>query len=64
MQERSPNRFLDQIKVLVRHEVDFIVVGGVAAVLAGAPIVTMGLDVAFDRSAENISRLGLVAFLT
>lgn len=57
MQEKSPNRFLDQIEVLVRHEVDFIIVGGVAAVLAGAPIITMDLDIAFDRSAENIPRL-------
>jgi len=57
MQEKSPNRFLDQIGVLVRHEVDFIVVGGVAAVLAGAPIITMDLDIVFDRSAENVLRL-------
>jgi hypothetical protein len=31
-------------RVLVAHEVEFIVVGGVAAVLQGAPITTQDLD--------------------
>lgn len=57
MPERSPNRFLEQLKVLVRHGVDFIVVGGVAAVFEGAPIVTLDLDIVYDGTSENNSRL-------
>jgi hypothetical protein len=36
--------FLAVIRALGEHRVDFIVVGGVAAVLAGAPISTFDLD--------------------
>lgn len=57
MRERSPSKFLEQLRVLVRHEIDFIVVGGVAAVFEGAPIVTLDLDIVYDRSTENIPRL-------
>lgn len=32
MPAESTSRFLEQLRVLCRHEVDFIVVGGVAAV--------------------------------
>lgn len=57
MQEKSPSRFLEQLTVLVRHRVDFIVVGGVAAVFEGAPIVTLDLDIVYEPSAQNNSRL-------
>ena len=57
MQEGSPNRFLEQLRVLIRHRVDFIVVGGVAAVFEGAPIVTLDLDIVYDPAPENNSRL-------
>lgn len=36
---------------------DFIVVGGVSAVLQGAPISTFDLDVVHSRTAENLRRL-------
>jgi hypothetical protein len=49
--------FLAVIRALNDHEVDFIVVGGVAAVLEGAPISTFDLDVVHARSAKNIERL-------
>ncbi len=55
------SRFLDLLRVLADHDVDFIIVGGVAGVLAGAPLVTFDLDVVFDRSPVNIPRL-LAAF--
>lgn len=45
------------MRVLVDFEVDFIVVGGVAAVLAGAPITTIDLDVVYERSSTNRTRL-------
>ena len=50
-------RFLDILEVLVRHEVEFLVVGGVAAILEGAPIATFDLDVVYRRDPENNSRL-------
>ena len=33
------------LSVLVRHEVEFIVVGGIAATLQGAPLATFDLDI-------------------
>jgi hypothetical protein len=42
---------------LVAHDVRFVVVGGVAAVLQGAPLATFDLDVVHDRSADNVQRL-------
>lgn len=53
---RSP-RYLELLEALARHGVDFIVVGGVAAVLEGAPITTLDLDVVYDRRPENAARL-------
>jgi hypothetical protein len=45
------------LRVLVEHRVDFIVVGGLAAVLQGAPLATLDLDVVHSRAAENLPRL-------
>jgi hypothetical protein len=49
--------FLAVIRVLNEHEVDFIIVGGVAAVLGGAPISTFDLDVVHSRSVKNVQSL-------
>jgi hypothetical protein len=56
VQSSSP-RFLEILKVLTRHRVDFIVVGGVSAVLHGAPVTTFDLDVVHARNPENVARL-------
>jgi hypothetical protein len=54
----SPSvKFLGILRVLLRHEVDFFVVGGVAAQLEGAPILTLDLDVLYDKAPENVERL-------
>jgi hypothetical protein len=45
------------LKALAGHEVDFVVVGGVAAVLHGAPVNTWDLDVVHSTSAGNVARL-------
>jgi hypothetical protein len=45
------------LQILVRHEVDFIVVGGVCAALHGAPLNTFDLDLVHSRAADNIERL-------
>lgn len=54
---RQPPRFKKALEVLARHHVDFVVVGGVAAVLGGAPISTFDLDIVHDRSPTNVARL-------
>jgi hypothetical protein len=45
------------IEVLQRHDVEFIVVGGVAAVLRGAPTTTFDIDIVYALNAENVDRL-------
>jgi len=42
---------------LLRARVDFILVGGLAAVIQGAPVTTMDVDVVHSQSPENIARL-------
>jgi len=49
--------FLAILQTLAKHQVDFIVVGGVGAVLQGAPISTFDLDVVHSRTGENVDRL-------
>jgi hypothetical protein len=57
MEESRSVRFLGLLRVLIRHGVDFFVVGGVAAQLEGAPILTLDLDVLYDKAPENLVRL-------
>ncbi len=45
------------VTILAKHEVGFIIVGGMAAVLRGTPVNTFDLDVVYERSASNIERL-------
>jgi hypothetical protein len=44
-------------RTLARYGVDYIVVGGMAAVLQGAPVHTIDLDIIYARTEENIARL-------
>jgi hypothetical protein len=57
MDEPRSVRFLGLLRVLLRHEVDFFVVGGVAALLEGAPILTLDLDILYDKAPGNLDRL-------
>lgn len=43
----SAPSFLEILKVLSRHEAEFILVGGMAAILEGAPVSTFDLDTVF-----------------
>ena len=53
---------LDEVDAgLVEAGVKFILVGGLAAVVQGAPVTTMDVDIIHERSPENITRL--LAFL-
>lgn len=45
------------LQTIVRHEVDFIVVGGVCGVLHGAPVHTFDLDLVHSRHPDNLERL-------
>jgi hypothetical protein len=45
------------LRVLVDHGVDFVVIGGVAARLQGAPILTQDIDVTPARDDANLERL-------
>ena len=49
------------LEELLKAGVDFILVGGLAAVIQGAPVTTMDVDVVHSQSTENIARL--LAFL-
>jgi hypothetical protein len=50
-------RFFDLLGFLARQEVEFILVGGVAAILEGAPVSTFDLDIMIRPTAENGERL-------
>jgi hypothetical protein len=47
----------DTILGLARAQVEFVVVGGISAVLQGVPVVTVDLDICYRRSPENLKRL-------
>ncbi len=49
--------FLALLRVLAAHDVELIVVGGVCAVLHGAPVTTFDLDVVHNRDNANLTRL-------
>lgn len=53
----TPTKSFEVIELLVRHQVDFIVVGMTAGVLQGAPAVTFDLDVLYSRAPQNVQRL-------
>jgi hypothetical protein len=45
------------LRVLRKAEVEFILVGGLAAVLHGAPIQTYDVDIVYSREPANVARL-------
>lgn len=45
------------LQALVAHDVEFVVVGGVSAVIHGAPVSTFDLDIVPSRSDANVARL-------
>ncbi len=56
MASTSPD-FFRILQLLTNHQVDFILVGGVCAVLHGAPVSTFDIDLVHERTAGNISNL-------
>jgi 3',5'-cyclic AMP phosphodiesterase CpdA len=62
--EKSRPRVADLsalLEALSKADIDFIVVGGLAAVAQGAPITTMDMDIVHRQSKDNIEKL--LAFL-
>lgn len=45
------------LETLVRHGVDFVLIGGMAGVARGSAYVTLDIDIAYDRSHTNLERL-------
>ena len=56
MQNESPD-FFKILEILSEHEVSYIVVGGICAVLLGAPVTTFDLDIVPSRDKENCIKL-------
>jgi hypothetical protein len=58
MSEEPPRfRPLVVFEVLARHRVDYVLIGGLAATLAGSPLTTGDVDICPDRSSDNLVRL-------
>src|SRR4051812_25169090 len=49
--------FLPLLQALVRHRVEFVLVGGVAAVIEGAIVNTLDLDIVYASDEPNLHRL-------
>ena len=55
---QTPNvRFISILQTLLENRVEFILVGGVAAVIHGAPVTTFDIDIVHRRTHDNIERL-------
>lgn len=50
-------RYAEVLRRLAANDVEFIVVGMMAGVLRGAPVMTADLDLVHRRSRENVARL-------
>ena len=53
----ASSRLIELLDALLAAEVEFVVVGGLAAVLHGAPLVTSDVDIVHRKTPENIARL-------
>lgn len=49
--------FFTIFEILAKHNVEYIIIGGVSAVLQGAPVTTFDLDVVHNRDEDNLNRL-------
>jgi len=52
--EFSPRAIL---RTLLAHEVDFVLVGGMAGIARGSSYPSFDVDIAYERSGENLERL-------
>ena len=45
------------LEALLKNDVEYVLVGGMAAVLHGAPVTTQDIDIVHHRTPENVARL-------
>lgn len=61
MDTNSGNQSITDLSAIIeglgKAGVEFVLVGGLAAVAQGAPVTTMDVDIVHKRSSENLSRL-------
>jgi predicted nucleotidyltransferase len=53
----EPAELAELLELLLDASVEFILVGGGAAVIHGAPVTTQDIDIVHSRRAENVERL-------
>lgn len=53
----KPAKFADLLRALDAHGVEYVLVGGVAANLQGAPLATYDVDIVHRRVPANVARL-------
>jgi len=51
------NQYQDVFRCLQKHDVKYVVIGGIAAVLHGVPRATFDLDLLIEATEENATRL-------
>ncbi len=51
------NQYQDVFRCLKKHDVKYVVIGGIAAVLHGVPRATFDLDLLIEATSENATRL-------
>jgi hypothetical protein len=54
---QEPPRLLDALRMLARHRVRFLLIGGYAAIARGSPLLTGDIDICHARDDENLERL-------
>jgi predicted nucleotidyltransferase len=50
-------RLVQVVELLLRNQVEFLVIGGQAAILLGSPLPSFDIDLCYRRTAENLKRL-------
>ncbi len=53
----AAGEFVKAVQILADKNVEFVIIGGWAAIVHGSSYITNDLDVCFERSRENCSRL-------
>lgn len=48
------------LRILIEGQVEFVVIGGLAAQAYGSPLITEDLDICFDLERDNLERLATV----
>ena len=53
MAEFDPRKLLE---TLVRHDVEFVLIGGLAGVARGSSYITLDVDIAYERTRANLEQ--------